>query len=50
VFDFSADYQLDSQTTLTFYIARANGKAVVRNVFPEGQNAMLGYLELTRRF
>jgi len=50
VFDLSADYQLDSQTTLTFYIATARGKGVIRNVFPEGQNATLGYVELNRRF
>src|SRR5207249_1173231 len=39
VLDLSADYQLDSQTTLTFYAARAGGKAVVRNLFPDGRNA-----------
>jgi hypothetical protein len=50
VFDLSADYQLDSQTTLTFYLAGARGKGVVHNIFPEGQNANLGYVELSRRF
>jgi len=50
VFDLSADYQLDSQTTLTFYFAGARGKSVIRTIFPDGQNAKLGYLELLRRF
>jgi hypothetical protein len=50
VFDLSADYQLDSQTTLTFYAAHAGGKGVVRNLFPGGQNANLIYIEATRRF
>jgi hypothetical protein len=50
VLDLSADYQLDSQTTLTFYAARAYGKAVVRSLFPEGHNANLVYIEATRRF
>ena len=47
--DLSADYQVDSQTTLTFYVASARGKGVVRHVF-EGQNANFGYVELNRRF
>ncbi len=50
VLDLSADYQLDSQTTLTFYAARAGGKAVVGNLFPDGRNANLVYLEAMRRF
>src|SRR5207244_9068418 len=36
ILDLSADYQFDSQTTLTFYAAHAAGKAVVRNLFPDG--------------
>ena len=50
VLDLSADYQLDSQTMLTFYAAHARGKAVVRNLFPDGRNANLVYIEATRRF
>ena len=50
IFDLSADYQFDAQTTLTFYIARASGKAVIRNIFPNGSNANFAYLELNRRF
>ncbi|PYS49450.1 MAG: hypothetical protein DMG13_23415 [Acidobacteria bacterium] len=50
VLDLSADYQLDSQTTLTFYAAHAGGKGVVRNLFPDGRNANLVYIEATRRF
>ena len=50
VLDLSADYQLNSQTTLTLYAAHAGGKDVVRNLFPDGQNANLVYVEVTRRF
>ncbi len=50
VFDASVDYQVDSQTTLTFYVAAARGKDVVRNVFPEGPHAHFSYVELIRRF
>lgn len=50
VFDLSADYQINPQTALTFYVAGAHGRAVVRNIFPDGKNAKFGYIELTRRF
>jgi len=48
--DLSVDYQLNSQTTVTIYAAHAEGKAVVRNLFPDGRNANLAYIELIRRF
>ena len=50
VVDLSVDYQLNSQTTVTLYAAHADGKAVVRNLFPGGHNANFAYIELTRRF
>ena len=50
VFDLSADYQLNAQTTFTFYVAHASGKAVVRRIFPDGTRANLAYFELNRRF
>jgi len=50
VFDVSADYQMDSQTTVTLYAAHAAGKDVVRNLFPNGRDANLVYIELLRRF
>jgi hypothetical protein len=50
VFDLSADYQLNPETTLTFYVAHASGKAVVRNVYERGPNANFAYVELNRRF
>src|SRR5262245_35074595 len=50
VFDLSADYQLNPETTLTFYIAHAFGRAVIRNIYPHGPNAGFAYIELNRRF
>jgi hypothetical protein len=50
VVDLSADYQFDPQTTFTFYVAHTTGKAVVRNIFPDGPNARLAYVEFNRRF
>jgi hypothetical protein len=48
--DVSADYQLNVQTTLSFYLATARGKSVVKNVYPDGGNGWFGYVEVTRRF
>jgi len=50
IFDASADYQIDSRTTITLYAAHAAGKDVVRNLFPNGKDANLVYIELLRRF
>ena len=50
VLDLSAGYQIDSQTTLTFYAAHAWGKSVIRNVFPNGPNANYVYIEAIRKF
>jgi hypothetical protein len=50
VVDLSVDYQLNLQTTVTLYAAHAHGKAVIRNLFPDGRNANFVYIELTRRF
>jgi hypothetical protein len=50
VFDLSADYQLDAQTTVAFYVAHASGKGVVKRIFPDGPTANLLYVEVNRRF
>jgi len=50
VFDLSADYQFDAQTTFTFYVAHASGKAVIRSIYPGGPKANFAYVELNRRF
>ena len=50
VFDLSADYQFDAQTTFTFYAAHASGKAVIRSIYPGGPQANFVYVELNRRF
>jgi hypothetical protein len=50
IFDLSADYQFDAQTAFTFYVAHASGKAVIRNIYPNGPNAHFVYVELNRRF
>jgi hypothetical protein len=49
LFDLSADYQLNAQTALTFYVARARGKGVMGSIYPSGKNALFFYVELTRK-
>ena len=50
ILDVSADYQFDAQTAFTFYVAHASGRAVIRNIYPDGPNANFAYVELNRRF
>jgi len=50
VFDVSADFQFDAQTTFTFYMAHASGKGVVEHLYPDGPTANFAYVELNRRF
>jgi hypothetical protein len=50
LFDLSADYALDPDTTLSLYVATARGGDVIEANYPRGKNASLAYLELTRRW
>src|SRR5262249_38504 len=50
VFDTSAGYQFDAQTTFTFYVAHAPGKAIVKRIYPSGPDANFVYVELNRKF
>ncbi len=43
VVDTSADWQLTSKTTMTFYFAHAAGKVVVHSIYPQGPAANFGY-------
>ena len=49
VFDISADYQVNPQTSLTLYFGRASGKGVIAAIYPNGSSGHLAYIELTRR-
>jgi hypothetical protein len=49
VLDVSVDYAVDAKTSVTLYLAAADGGDVVRRLFAGGQ-ARLAYLEVTRRF
>lgn len=49
LWDVSIDYRINPRTTLTGYFANAAGKSVVSAIFPNGNSARLGYIELTVR-
>ncbi|MBK6799612.1 MAG: alginate export family protein [Acidobacteria bacterium] len=48
--DFSIDYNINLQTSLTFYISGVKGGDVPGRIYPDGRNAAFAYLEVTRRF
>jgi hypothetical protein len=48
--DVSAEWNLAPRTTLTFYLARSFNGAVQKAVYPLGNSARYGYLELAQRF
>lgn len=50
VFDISADYTINPQSSIGFYIARAFGKGAIENTFSTGKNATFGFIEYTARF
>lgn len=48
--DLSAEVTINPLTTVTFYLAGVQGGGVPARIYPDGKNARLLYLELTRRF
>ena len=50
VYDFSVDYQISSNVTLSGYFAYAQGKSVPARIYLQDKNARYSYLELNYRF
>lgn len=50
LWDVSVDWNANARVTLSGYFGYAQGKGVVRAVYPRGQDARFGYLEMTYRF
>ena len=50
LYDLSVDYRFHPAVSLNGYFGYAQGLAATRAVYPEGQDARLGFLELTVRF
>ena len=48
--DVSADWTVAARTTITFYLAGSFNGAVQKAIYPLGNNARYGYLELTQKF
>jgi hypothetical protein len=48
--DLSVDYQVSARVSLGGYLAMAQGKAVISSIYPRGDDARLGYIELGYRF
>ena len=49
-YDVSADYQVAKPLTLSAYYGFADGRTVVRAIYPKTTNAQFGYFELVYRF
>ncbi|MCP5113946.1 MAG: alginate export family protein [bacterium] len=50
LYDVSVDVQASKKLKLSGYFAFADGKAVMAAIYPDGQNAKFGYLELSHSF
>ena len=48
--DVSADWNLAARTTISFYLASSFNGAVQKAIYPLGNRARYGYIELTQRF
>lgn len=47
LYDVSADVKLTARVTLSGYFGHANGKSVMRGIYPDGKNLNFGYLEVS---
>ena len=50
LYDTSVDYQLGGHASVGVYYGYAEGKSVIRNIYPSNPNGQLGFLEVTYRF
>jgi hypothetical protein len=50
LYDFSLDYNVNANLTLSGYLAHARGHSVVRSIYPQGRTATFGYIEASYRF
>ena len=50
LYDTSVDFQLGARASVGLYYGYADGKSVIRRIYPDGPNGQLGLLEITYRF
>jgi hypothetical protein len=48
--DMSVDWNVNARVNLNGYIGFADGKAVMQQIYPKGDNASFGYVELNYKF
>jgi hypothetical protein len=50
LYDASVDYTVNARVAVSGYVGHAQGRDVLRTIYPEGKNGTFGYLELTYKF
>jgi hypothetical protein len=50
LYDVSVDYTVNARVAVSGYAGHAQGRNVLRTIYPEGKNGNFGYLELTYKF
>jgi len=50
LYDTSFEYRLNRKITMTGYLGYTQGRAVMEEIYPQGKDARLGYLEFLYRF
>ena len=50
LYDVSVDYTVNAHWALSGYLGYTDGRAVIRSIYPKGDNATFGYLESTWRW
>jgi hypothetical protein len=50
LYDTSLGYRLNRKVTLTAYVGYTQGLAVIEQIYPQGKDGRLGYLEFLYRF
>jgi hypothetical protein len=49
LYDISADYRISDRVSINGYFGFANGRSVMKTIYPEGRDGSFGYIELNWR-
>jgi hypothetical protein len=50
LYDSSVEYRVNRRITATAYVGYAQGRAAMKQLYPQGKDGRFGYLELLYRF
>jgi hypothetical protein len=50
LYDISAEWQVNTRISTGLYFAHAHGAQIVESIYPQGENANYGFLEMTYKF